>query len=196
MSFLVSFSFFYLSGALKKKKNWRKKLFSPLPSCRLASHEPWSHRQHRNNCTGNHTEDSSSLFPSFQVVLKKHRPFWMFSQICTRQAKAIRYLAGAETHRHCWIWFLLQDWATDINSSFFLGVVIPGNLNSEAIDLFPDRDGMVSCTSDLLTSHLVFFLWMCILYNLICVSVIKNSGSWQNGNQHAPYENEWVTFAT
>lgn len=78
----------------KKKRIWRRKNFFLPPSSRLTSREPWSHRQCQRNCTANHTKDSSSLFALFQVVFKKHRPFWMFSQICTRQTQATRYFAG------------------------------------------------------------------------------------------------------
>lgn len=101
----LSFSFFFICVKGLTKELQKKAFpfpFEPPPPAVSWATEPQAMPK---NCTPNHKEESLSLFAPFQAVLKKHRPFWMFPQICTRQMQATRCLAGEEAHRLYFIRF-------------------------------------------------------------------------------------------
>lgn len=89
------FFFIWVEGFLKSVG--KESFSSPPSSHSLASHELRSHRQCQKTAQPI-AEDSSSLFAAFQVVLRKHEPFWMFSEVYTRQMQPTRYLVWAGTH--------------------------------------------------------------------------------------------------
>lgn len=117
--FLFSLFFFICVKGLTKEL--QKKAF-PFPSEPPPPAVSWATEPQAmpKNCTPNHKEESLSLFALFQAVLKKHRPFWMFPQICTRQMQATRCLAGEEAHRLYFIRFRGSETKFEAYSVFTL----------------------------------------------------------------------------